>query len=470
MISKAEWIERAVSKLNEFGIDRLSESGLFPDEGRFLPVITYPPITMYPEADPDTLFAMDPNPPDLPNAAYVHIPFCASQCTYCHWIKLINPPEDEVDDYLDTLAIEMETAARRLETDSISVTSVLFGGGTPTFLTPRQLERVLGDFTKYFDISSCRQFSFEAEPVSLLGDIGKERLSILRDYGVDRISLGAQSFEDHILSGMGRSQTGQEVFDSITAMRQAGIASISIDLIYGYPGQSIEDWINTLETAVRSEADAWQLYRLRILRHGDIQGPILDKYEQAPDAFVGLDDIRLMKALGWVVSENAGYDQHFTRIFAKEKSHVTQFMWDYCCNLTNVVGVGISSWGNYHRIFTQNIAGDFDLYRRVVRQDRLPIDRGLYRDNETEARRSLIAPLKNDRVYKKRFIKRLGFAAEDHFKAELNRLASMGLLGEDDKTIYLTDTGRFFADETMFQLHQRKYLPFPELGHDLMPD
>lgn len=470
MPNLSEWIDQAKAELSSFRIDELVKSGIIPDGYQFMPVITYPPITMYPPADPETIFNEDKNPPDLASGVYVHIPFCMFQCHYCHWIKLINPPDDEVEDYLESLSMEMDLVTRKQGVDRIPVSSALFGGGTPTYLSPRQLEKVLKDFVAHIDLTPCRQFSFEAEPTSILGDQGFEKLKLLKSFGVNRISMGVQSFEDPMLEEMGRHHLGAQALEAIEQIRKAGIESISIDLIYGYPGQSVNDWVHTLNTALSAGVDAWHLYRLRILQHGDNQGPILDQYNNETERFADLDTIYLMKALGAVISEQNGYKQHFTRIFSTSQQHITQFMWDYCCLLTNVVGIGISSWSNYHRTFTQNVGGNFEKYHQMVRSGRLPVDRGIYRDMETEVRRSLIMPLKNDRVYKKRFSDRTGLHVNEHFASEIARLKNFGLIEEDENSLFLSPRGRFFADQTVMQLHQKRFLPFPELAHDLMPD
>ncbi|MBL6974713.1 MAG: radical SAM protein [Deltaproteobacteria bacterium] len=297
--------------------------------------------------------------------------------------------------------------------------SVLVGGGTPTYPTVAQLGRFLDAFTRKVDLSAFRQFSFEAEPASITGAEGLEKLKLLASYGVDRISLGVQSFDDHVLKAMGRIHTGEEAVDAVRQIRRAGIGSISIDLIYGYQDQSVADWIHTLETALASGVDAWHLYRLRIQRHGDVQGKVLGRYKDQRDRFPGLDDVRLMKAVGFVFSLENDRDQHFTRIFSRDRSHVTQYMWDYCCDIKDVIGLGISSWANHWRTFTLNVGGNFDRYRDLVTQGRLPVDRGLVRDAETDARRSLISPLKNDSVHKARFTARTGMDAAAHRAAEV---------------------------------------------------
>jgi oxygen-independent coproporphyrinogen-3 oxidase len=199
-----------------------------------------------------------------------------------------------------------------------------------------------------------------------------------------------------------------------------------------------------------------------------MQGKVLDQFRDGRDRFADLHTVRRMKALGVVRSIESGRQEHFTRIFATAQAHVTQYMWDYCCDLADVIGLGASSWSNYGRTFLLNIA-DIDAWAARVEEGRVPVDRGLHRDLETDARRSLISPLKNDRVRKERFQARLGFDAGEHFGPEIARLRDLDLLSEDDTSIRLTPRGRFIADETVMQFFQRPFLPYPELAHALTP-
>lgn len=462
------WIERASVELERLQLPELVEAGVLLPDRRFFPTITYPPVTMYPEAEAADLFDDTPLPGEIPTAVYVHVPFCAFSCAYCHWVKAIGAGPEAIDGYLDLLEMEMDLAVGHLGLERIRACTVLFGGGTPTYPPLPQLTRLFDIFERHVDLADCRQFSFEAEPASLLGDEGWDKLQLLKDRGVQRISLGVQSFLDPVLQRMGRHHSGEQALRSIEQIRRAGIESISIDLIYGYPGQSVHDWIHTMELALGSGADAWHLYRLRVLRHGDVEGVIRKQYRRRSDQFPDRETVHLMKALGLVMSVDSGYDQHFTRIFTTAHEHVTQFMWDYCCNLTHVVGTGPSAWSNHHRTFTLNSGADGERYRAQVRAGQLPVDRGMVRDLEHEARRSLILPLKNDRVFKRRFQRRTGLDLMAHFGPELTRLKGLGLVDEDERSVFLTDRGRFVADETMMQLYQRRYLPFPELAHDLM--
>jgi oxygen-independent coproporphyrinogen-3 oxidase len=455
MPSTSEWIARASEELASLRIPELREAGVLPHGDQFLPVVAYPPITMYPKADGPALLAAETDPPPQRTTAYVHVPFCARGCTYCH---------------IDTVTAEMDLALARLGRDRIPVSTCLFGGGTPTLPSARQLDRLITAFRERFPLDSCRQFSFEAEPGNLLGPEGAERLKVLKDHGVQRISMGVQSFDDRILERMRRSHTAREALDAITAIHEAGIDSVSIDLIYGYLGLEVEDWIRTMEIALGSGADAWHLYRLRIKRYGEVQGQVLHEYIEAPEDAPEADRVWLMKMLGQVMSQDNGYHQHFTRIFSAHRRHITEFMWDYCCELADVVGTGPSAWSNYHRTFTLNWGSRMDTWREEVRAGRMPVERGILRDLETEARRSLLLPLKNDRVVKRKFEARTGLSVDQHFGPELARLESLGLIQQDERSVKLTPRGRFFADETMWQLTQRQHVPFPEVLHSLMPD
>lgn len=470
MPTPSDWIQRARQELASLRIPELREAGVLPKGDHFLPVVSYPPITMYPKVDGTALLAAETDPPPQRTAAYVHVPFCARGCSYCHWVKKINPSAADIDDYIDTVTAEMDLALARLGRSSIPVSTCLFGGGTPTLPSPAQLDRLITAFRQRFPLDDCRQFSFEAEPGNLLGPQGRERLRVLRDHGVSRISMGVQSFDDTVLERMQRTHTAQQAIQAIDAIHEAGIESVSIDLIYGYLGLSVEDWIRTMQTALASGADAWHLYRLRILRYGELQGEILDEHQADPTDSPDAERVWQQKILGQVMSEDNGYHQHFTRIFTPKRTHITEFMWDYCCELSDVVGTGPSAWSNYHRTFTLNWGSRMDTWRSDVRAGRMPVERGILRDLETEARRSFLLPLKNDRVVKRKFEARVGASVEQLFGPELDRLQSLGLLEQDERTVRLTPRGRFFADETMWQLTQRRWVPFPEIASPLAPE
>ena len=461
-----EWIERAQHELIELGVEDVKHSGILPDNGnKFFPVIGYPPLTMFSDMDQTPLFADFKNRPARPLAAYAHIPFCPSRCTFCHWITKTKSKAEEVDVYLDYLEREMALYTGQMGKTCVPAQSVLIGGGTPTYLSPKQMERFLKAFTTYFDLSGCTQFSVEAEPGTLLGQDGLEKLRIMKDYGVHRISLGVQSFDDAILAYMGRVHTHADTLASIEQMRTAGIENVFIDLIYAYPNQTLEQWTEQMLQAVALDIEGYQLYRLRIKQHGDRQGNIITQFNNNPNRFPEADKALLMKYLGIMISEHHGYHEHQTRIFARREEDISHYLRDWTSHLCDVAGVGVSSWSNLRGVFSLNV-GDQNLasYYGLIDRHKVPVNRGKIRTHDDEVRRSFLLPLKNMKVDKRAFTERTGETIADYFEAEVAWLTQLGMLEEDDRHIWLTQRGRFFADEVTSQFFDPDYLPFPDVA------
>lgn len=461
-----DWIGLAREELAQLNVEEIRQSGVLPGGGKqFFPVIGYPPLTMFSDMDDTALFENFDQRPATKTIAYGHIPFCPSRCTFCHWITKTKTKAEEVDVYLDHLEQEMAIYRSKMGMDSIPASSVLIGGGTPTYLSPKQMERFLSNFTRHFDLSDCTQFSIEAEPTTLLGKEGSEKLAIMKDYGVHRISLGVQSFDDHVLSAMGRTHSNADTLESIEQMRRAGIENVFIDLIYAYPGQTVEQWTQNMLTALSLDIEGYQLYRLRIRPHGDRDGNILKVHTKAPEKFASADDIQLMKYLGIMLSERHGYGEHQTRVFARKAEDISHYLRDWACDLADVAGVGVSSWSNLRGVFSMNV-GDANLenYYKLVREGKVSVNRGKIRTVDDERRRCFILPLKNSRVSKQLFTERTGETVEQCFGKEINVFKRLGLIEENAEHVWLTQRGRFFADEVSTQFFDPNYLPFPEVS------
>ena len=179
---------------------------------------------------------------------YVHLPFCASRCGYCDFVTVVGRRGQHgayVDGLLAELELEREVLAPTLE-------SVFLGGGTPTFTAPRQLERLLGS------LPSALEVTVEANPETVTRPIAK----LLRDCGVNRVSLGAQSFRPRLLQVLDRQAGPDDVRRAVYALRDANIDNISLDLIYGIPGQSASDLDADLSEALALEPEHLSCYEL----------------------------------------------------------------------------------------------------------------------------------------------------------------------------------------------------------------
>ncbi|QTM99880.1 oxygen-independent coproporphyrinogen III oxidase [Sediminibacillus dalangtanensis] len=189
-------------------------------------------------------------------SVYIHIPFCQQICHYCDFTKFYYN-ETLVDEYLDALEKEMSTY---IDEPKQSMKTIFVGGGTPTALNSSQLEKLLQMIDKHFEVNSCEEYSFEANP----GDLDDEKIKLLKHYGVQRISMGVQVFDDEMLEFIGRVHRVKDVYQNVDALTRQGFKNISIDLIYSLPNQTLEHFERTLHEAFSFQLPHYSAYSLQI--------------------------------------------------------------------------------------------------------------------------------------------------------------------------------------------------------------
>lgn len=174
-----------------------------------------------------------------PRSAYIHVPFCAHRCGYCDF-TLVARRDDLVEPYLDALARDLQSLGTPRPVDTL-----FFGGGTPTHLDAAALRRLIDQARRWFPLKSGSEFSVEANPFGL----DDEKIAVLAEGGVNRISLGVQSFDLETLRFLERDHTGDDAMHVVDRVRRR-IENVSLDLIFGVPGQSRELWLRTLDQAI----------------------------------------------------------------------------------------------------------------------------------------------------------------------------------------------------------------------------
>lgn len=186
---------------------------------------------------------------------YIHIPFCESKCIYCDFYSMVNN-NHLIDKYIDALLIEADE--RKNELNSETLTTVYLGGGTPSLLSSTQLSKLVNGLKKVFDFSAVEEFTIEVNP----DDVTPEYIQQAKLLGINRVSMGVQSFSDEDLRFINRRHTAKQATDAIHIIKEAGIDNISIDLIYGIPGQNIEIWKNNVDTAISLSVQHISAYTL----------------------------------------------------------------------------------------------------------------------------------------------------------------------------------------------------------------
>lgn len=451
-------IKDAEERVRDFR--RFQEEGLICRSGDFFPSVHYPPITMYPPISEKDLFKSYENPPDGLFDLYAHLPFCIQHCTFCHYPVKVGELAEEKDRYLDALEKEMDIYMDLLGLEKIKARSILIGGGTPTYLSPAQLERFLKFFTSRLDTGSMTQFTYDVDPPTLLGAEGAQRLKLMRDFGVSRLTIGVQSLDDGILEKMNRPHTAKEAVDSVEASRKAGFTN-NIEFIFGYEGQTPDNWAGMMENAVKLDTEEIQLYRLKVIPYGDFEGPVLRKYITNPQDFPPPEEAIRMKQIAISILNENGYTENLRRVFSKKREDYSHYADNQCCKLRDEIGFGLTAFSSLRDRFGLNTQ-NFKEYYDTVAKGRLPLNRGIVRTKDDQLRWSLVLPLKNREIYKKLFELRTGASLDEVFRKKIDKLKNAGLLYEDDKILKLTELGAFFADEVCEQFHHPDYIPFPK--------
>ena len=447
--------EDVFSKVREY-----QKLGLVCDDGDFVPSVHYPPITQYEPCDIDAYFKTYTLPADGLMDIYIHIPFCIQHCTFCHYPGMTGERLQEKTQYVDYLIREIDIYRHRFGLEKIRPRSILLGGGTPTSLPPRLLDHFLTEFDRRVDFSACKQHNIDLGPNSIIGDEGTEKCRIMKDHGITRLTIGLQSLNDDVLKLMNRPHNAQQGIESVYKALDYGF-DVNIEFIYGHPGETIDNWIEVIEKAVQLPMAEIQLYRLKVQAYGDFQG-VINRYHRGSNP-LDIPDFKttmMMKQIAIDILKENGFSESLRRVYTRNKAVFSHYAYNQCCNQYDQVGFGLTGFSSYRDRFDINTQY-FNEYYEAIDAGRLPINRGLVRPKEEQARWAIVLPLKNRDVRKKEFRERSGYEFDDVFRTRVRLLEEYGLLEDTGKVIRLTEMGGFLADEVCEQFNSIPYLPFP---------
>lgn len=197
-----------------------------------------------------------------PRGIYIHLPFCKTKCPYCDFASFAKE-DDKRQVYIDALVREIDTRMQKWAFEPGTIETIFFGGGTPSVHSKAELAQVLDKIKQHFSLADSVEITLEANP----GTIDRSKLEQFLELGVNRISFGAQSFDAALLDKLGRGHSVQDSIDFIEVLTELfpdSLNSWSFDLIYGLPGQSIESWLSTVETALSYKPPHISAYCLSI--------------------------------------------------------------------------------------------------------------------------------------------------------------------------------------------------------------
>jgi len=365
-------------------------------------------------------------------AAYVHIPFCRAKCFYCDFNSY--PGMDELfGPYADAIIREITSA----EPGDVPLDTVYFGGGTPTALPPAALSRILVAFEAHFGFSDNPEVTIEANP----GTVDELALLEIRRAGFNRLSIGVQSFDDVVLSRIGRIHSSDDAREAFNMGRQAGFENISIDLMYALPGQTLSEWQHTLEAALSLGPEHISLYELTV-EEGTVFGNLKKKcLIRLPDEDLQID----MYMLAIKMLTSAGYEHYEISNFALpgRRSRHNMAYW----RNEPYYGFGAGASGYLAGIRYTNIKAPA-AYIESLRLGKSVVDTSEALSGRQEMGETVMLGLRMlDGMDLNAFASRFGISLKDAYPTELAELEEKGLVELTESTLRLTPAGLLIAND-----------------------
>jgi oxygen-independent coproporphyrinogen III oxidase len=353
---------------------------------------------------------------------YLHIPFCRKRCHFCYFRVYTDKNAHEVNSYLDIVAREWELYAALPAIAGRPLNFIYFGGGTPSFLSTKQLDGLVSRLTAKTPWTSAEEITFECEP----GTLTDAKLAAIRRMGVTRLSLGIENFDDRILEVNGRAHRSPEVFKAYDAARALDFPQINIDLIAGMLGETDENWRRCVEKTLELQPDSVTVYQMELPFNTTISGNLLKNTGRFEDPVANWSTKRRWVREAFEALEAAGY--HVRSAYTAVKNPSTRFLYtDRLWQGADMIGLGVASFGHVNRVHMQN-QDTWETYSAAVERGEVPLSRGYRPTDEERMIRELVLQLKSGSVKPAYFRDKYTVNILDRFSEQFESLSESGYL------------------------------------------
>lgn len=435
---------KAAERLQALPLQQVKDAGIWRDRSTYFLNIAYPSMQAMREVGAQEVTSATSGKDGRSVALYIHVPFCTAECYYCHYYKQFARSSKSVDRFLDGVDQELEMHKKRF--GGIEAASVYVGGGTPSYLSPNQIDRLFGMIKGHVALPSGIEISFEMHPESTTED----RLEILKGHGVNRVNIGVENFNNTILAGENRRHTVDDALVAFDRVQKAGIRNINLDLIYGLSGQTVPIWGENLDQVASLRPASVAMYFLRLKRGT----PEYNLWKKDPNTFPTDDDLLLMHAMSFErMEEELGYTQNPVDWFIRDPSFFHQYQdhnWRRS-DETELLGVGPSAYSYVDGWQYYNV-NDTLRWETILKEGELPIWRGEFLSGDENMRRTVMLGIKMG-MDRPAFRRTYGIDVLDAFPGTWEKLARLGSIEVKPDSVDLTYTGRLFADEVGQQFY-----------------
>ncbi len=391
------------------------------------------------------------NPPTFDNGIglYLHVPFCQTKCPYCDF-NTYSGIEDQIPGYVRALEAEMRGWGSLLNRPPVR--TIFLGGGTPSYLPAEYIRDILAVIKESFKLERPAEITMECNP----GDVTPENAAMWLAAGINRISMGVQSFDDGLLALLGRRHTALEAKQAFNALREAGFQNQSIDLIYGLPYQSVEQWSDTLKQTAELEPDHISLYGLQIEQGTPLAVDVEAGKYPVPDDDLAADMYEEAQRKLAV----SGFEQYEISNWAKEGFESRHNLIYWMNEPYLGVGPGAHSWLVGQRFanlksprrYATVVGSNYELVGAdpvaTMHAPAGPVEQVDITTPAVDIAETMMMGMRlNKGVSYKRFVKRFGVGLDIVFPKEISRLLDLELIEVTDDAVRLSERGRLLGNE-----------------------
>lgn len=403
-------------------------------------VSNYPPFSQWTaEGLADVRAALESPPGKAPLGLYLHIPFCRKRCKFCYFRVYTDKNAHDVETYVAALSHEIELVSRLPVMGGRPFRFVYFGGGTPSFLSAKQLTSLVDRLRANINWDLAEEVTFECEP----GTLSEPKVHTLRELGVTRLSLGVENFSDAVLEENGRAHLSPEVYKSWEWIQAAGFPNVNIDLIAGMVGETWDNWRDCIERTIDIAPDSVTIYQMELPFNTVYSKDILGNHVETPVA-----DWPIKRA--WVdyafdrLGEN-GYKVSSAYTMIRDTGQVSFSYRDNLWRGSDLLATGVASFGHVSGVHYQNLA-EWGEYVAALDAGRLPLWRGLRATPHQLLVRELILQLKTGRIDAGYFRRKFGVEVLDEWADVWREYREEGWMEIDGDRIDVTRQGLLRVD------------------------
>jgi oxygen-independent coproporphyrinogen-3 oxidase len=402
-------------------------------------VANYPPFSQWTvEGLADVRQALNAPPADVPLGLYLHIPFCRKRCKFCYFRVYTDKNAQDVEGYVAALSREIELVSRLPVMGDRPFRFVYFGGGTPSFLSGKQLASLVDRLRASIRWDQAEEVTFECEP----GTLSLPKLETLKQLGMTRISLGVENFNDAILQENGRAHHSREIDQAWEWIQAVGFPNTNIDLIAGMVGETDANWRHNVRRAIELAPDSVTIYQMELPFNTVYSREILNG-QTSPVADWATKRRWVSEAFDALLANGYSISSAYTLV--RDKSRVNFSYRDNLWRGADLLATGVASFGHVSGVHYQNLTEWTD-YLATLQRGELPLARGLRPTPHQLLVREMILQLKTGRIEADYFRRKFNAEILDHWSDVWRGYVDQGLVTIDRDDIELTRAGLLRAD------------------------